>query len=67
MAPDDRLLVPITDTQTLLGGLGRTTIYELAEAGELTRVRIGTRSFITAESIHALIERNTEATPDSAA
>lgn len=57
---DTRLLVPIPDSMHALGGLGRTTIYELCEAGELTRVRIGTRAFITAESIRALIARNTE-------
>lgn len=39
-------------------GVSRATIYRLAARGELTLVKIGRRaSGITAESIHALIQR----------
>lgn len=58
---DDRILVPIGDTQHCLGGLGRTTIYRLIESGELTRVNIGRRAFITSESISAFVARQASA------
>ena len=35
--------------------LGRTKIYDLIKAGELQTVRIGGRTVIPAESLHALI------------
>lgn len=35
--------------------LGRTKIYDLIKAGELQAVRIGGRTVIPAESLHALI------------
>lgn len=52
-----RLLVPILDTQAALGGIGRTKLYELVNAGELVHVNIGRRGFITADSIAAYVER----------
>ncbi|QTO46385.1 helix-turn-helix domain-containing protein [Burkholderia latens] len=43
-------------------GLSRATIYRLAARGDLKLVKIGRRaSGITAESIHALIERGSGA------
>lgn len=53
----DQLLVPINAARTRLGGIGRTMLYELIEAGELTKVKIGTRGFVTAESIAAYVDR----------
>ena len=44
-----------------LGGLGRTTVYQLIEQGELTKVNIGRRSFITTNSIAAYLDRLSEA------
>ena len=38
--------------------LGRTKIYSLILAGELTKAKIGRRSFITTESAQALAERS---------
>lgn len=49
----DELLVPITAACKRLGGIGRTMLYELITSGELTKVKIGTRGFITVESIAA--------------
>ncbi len=49
-------LIPIATAQHELGGIGRTTIYELIDLGHLTRVRIGRRAFITGESIAAYID-----------
>lgn len=59
--PDDRLLVPIPDTCTRLGGISRTTVYELIDRGDLVKVNIGRRGFITAESIAAYVGRLTTA------
>jgi excisionase family DNA binding protein len=58
---DRRLLVSFADSQGVLGGVSRTTIYELAKAGELTKVSIGRRGFITAESLAAYVNRLSEA------
>lgn len=51
------LLVPIPGAQAKLGGLSRTTIYELINRGELVKVNIGRRGFITAKSIAAYVDR----------
>lgn len=49
-------LVPIADAQIALGGISRTTLYRLVSDGALTRVNIGRRAFVTAESIDAYVE-----------
>jgi excisionase family DNA binding protein len=38
-------------------GIGRTTIYGLIKAGELTPVKIGSRTLIRHPDLEALIER----------
>lgn len=38
-------------------GLGRTTIYGLIKAGELSPVKIGVRTLIRRADLEALIER----------
>ena len=50
-------LIPVPGVQTELGGISRTTVYELVNRGELTKVSIGRRSFITAESLASYIDR----------
>ena len=52
-----RLLHPISETQELLGGLGRTTIYELIKQGEIEIVKIGSRSFVTHESLSGYVSK----------
>ena len=52
-----RLLVPQHEALVTLGDISRTTLWELANSGELVRVRIGRRSFVTAESIKEYVER----------
>ncbi|CAN5150618.1 hypothetical protein BH09ACT8_BH09ACT8_59160 [soil metagenome] len=52
-----RLLVPIPEARERLGGIGQTTVYELIKSGSLTKVNIGRRGFITAESIAAYVDR----------
>jgi hypothetical protein len=56
-----RLLVPITSTCDVLGGVSRTTVYALVNEGELVKVNIGRRGFITAESLVAYVDRLSEA------
>lgn len=59
--PDDRLLVPIPETCSRLGGISRTMMYELIDRGDLVKVKIGRRGFVTAESIAAYVGRLTQA------
>jgi hypothetical protein len=56
-----RLLVPIGDACALLGGVGRTTLYELVKRGDLVKANIGRRGFITAKSLEAYVDRLSEA------
>jgi predicted DNA-binding transcriptional regulator AlpA len=56
-----RLLVPIPNTCEVLGGISRTTVYELVNNRELVKVNIGRRGFITAESLAAYVDRLAEA------
>jgi hypothetical protein len=37
----NRLLVSYDDARTALGGIGRTTLYELIDSGRLVKVNIG--------------------------
>ncbi len=55
-----KLLEPIPDAQIMLGNISRSTLYELIESGEIKKVNIGRRAFITAESIHAYVARLAE-------
>jgi excisionase family DNA binding protein len=38
-------------------GIGRTTLYQLIKAGELTPVKIGTRTLIRRADLDALLAR----------
>lgn len=52
------LLIPVSDVGTkFLGGLGITKTYELINAGELRKVNIGRRGFVTRASIEAYVKR----------
>lgn len=51
-----RQLIPIEDAQDVLGGIARSTLYSLVNRGHITKVNIGRRGFITADSINAYIE-----------
>lgn len=50
-------LVAIPEARHLLGGIGRTTIYELVKQGEIVKVNLGRRAFITSESLDAYVDR----------
>lgn len=56
-----QLLIPIPDTCSKLGGVSRTTVYDLVNQGELVKVNIGRRGFITSESLAAYVDRLREA------
>jgi excisionase family DNA binding protein len=49
----DRLLYSPRETQELLG-ISRATVYRLVGAGRLKTVKIGSRTGVTAASIHRL-------------
>lgn len=54
---DNQLLIPVPTACARLGGVSRTTIYELVKQRELVKVNIGRRGFITAESLEAYVDR----------
>ncbi|CAA0120985.1 Uncharacterised protein [Mycolicibacterium vanbaalenii] len=56
-----RRLVPIPEAREVLGGIGHTTIYDLIKRGEIVKVNIGRRGFITSESLAAYVDRLSEA------
>lgn len=58
----NRLLLPYTEATQLLGGISRTTLFELVTAGKLDRVNIGRRGFITTESLTAYVGSLSEKT-----
>ena len=51
------LAVPIAGTQRMLGGISRTSVYELFKSGQLQKIRIGKRALVTVASINALVDR----------
>jgi hypothetical protein len=55
------LAVPIAETQRLLGGISRTSVYDLVRDGQLTKIKIGRRGLVTVASINALVDRLSEA------
>ena len=56
-----RLLHSIEGTREILGNVGRTMTYDLINEGKLTKVKIGTRTFITDSSIRAYVHALEEA------
>ncbi|WP_448206656.1 hypothetical protein [Azospirillum sp. sgz302134] len=48
------LLVDRRTARCLLGNIGNTTLHKLINSGKLKRVKIGTKTLITIESIQAL-------------
>jgi hypothetical protein len=50
-------LVPIPEARHLLGNIGHTTVYELIKRGEIVKVNIGRRGFVTSESLEAYMDR----------
>ena len=50
------VLLPFSQAQSKVK-LGRTMIYKLMAEGDLERIKIGTRTFITESSLNSYIER----------
>ncbi len=51
----DKLLLSDPEAMEALG-IGRTKLWELKKAGDLVQVRIGRRSFVTAESVRGYVD-----------
>jgi excisionase family DNA binding protein len=52
-----RHLMPVTEACQQLGGISRTTFYALVKEGELSLVKIGSRSFVQAEELDDFVRR----------
>jgi excisionase family DNA binding protein len=50
-----RLIYPIAEACELLGGIGRTTLYEEAKNGRIRFTKIGSRSFVSHDEIEAYL------------
>jgi hypothetical protein len=57
MVTSVKRLVSITETRHVLGDIGHTTVYELIKRGEIVKVNIGRRGFVTSESLEAYVDR----------
>jgi len=57
MHMEEKRLVSLTDSRRALGGIGRTKLYELVGDGQITKVNVGSRSFITADSLERYLDR----------
>jgi hypothetical protein len=54
-----RLLLPYPEAMAKLGGIGKSKFFEILP--ELTKVCIGRRTFVTAESVARYVDRLSEA------
>ena len=61
LTPELKRLVSILEAREILGGIGHTTMYDLIKRGEVLKVNIGRRGFITSESLAAYLDRITVA------
>jgi hypothetical protein len=61
LTPELKRLVSILEAREILGGIGHTTLYDLIKRGELIKVNIGRRGFVTSESLAAYVDRITAA------
>ena len=52
-----QLLVSMPGACSALGGVSRTTVYDLVNARQLVKVNIGRRGFITVKSLAAYVDR----------
>ena len=51
----------IPETRHILGDVGRTKVYGLMDNGELERVKVGSRAFVTSLSIDRYLDRLSDA------
>jgi len=50
-----RNLFPVGETRAKLGDISHTTFYELKKSGRIRTVKIGRRTFVTAEEIDRFV------------
>lgn len=50
-------LIPVTEARQVLGGIGHSLLYDLINRGEIVRVKLGARAFITSGSLIAYMDR----------
>jgi excisionase family DNA binding protein len=50
------LLRSIDEAQAVLGGIGRTTLYELIGSGDLKVIKLGRRTFIAQAELERFVE-----------
>ncbi len=48
-------LLSIPEAQNYLGGISRTTLYQLRDLGRVRFVKVGSRSFVTTQSLDAYV------------
>ncbi len=60
------VLHPVNEAMERLGGIGRTTLYEMIRQGQIGTVHIGHRVFIPSDEIAAFIDRNRRSGADHA-
>jgi len=53
----ERKLYPVAECRQLLGGIGKTFFYDLVARNELELIKLGRRSYVTAEAIERLITK----------
>ncbi len=51
----DRVLVPYDEARQLLGGIGKSMLFELMDSGRIKRVKVGARGFVVRESIDSFV------------
>jgi excisionase family DNA binding protein len=52
-----RRLLTVAEATRDLGGISRTTFYELVKAGDVSTVKIGRRTFVAASELDAYLRR----------
>jgi energy-converting hydrogenase Eha subunit C len=61
MDAGSRRIVSMSEARELLGGIGHTMLYDPINAGQIVKVNVGRRGFVTTESIDAYVDRITAA------
>jgi excisionase family DNA binding protein len=50
-----RLLHPIPEAADVLGGMSRSTLYEMIAAGEIAAVKVGRRTYIPHDELERFV------------
>ena len=52
----EQVLVSYDEARRLLGGIGKSSLFELMDSGKVRRVKVGARGFVTRKSIDEYAE-----------